>query len=61
MKNIMFLLGLCNGYVPNDIPLSDQLCLGQIEAGSRAIQPDYYYDDFQAVYFTWQIAQVTGG
>lgn len=39
MKSIFILLGLCSGFVPNDIVMSNTLCEFEIRAKLRDIKP----------------------
>lgn len=55
IKPIMFLLGLCSGYVPDNLQLSDELCFNELAAKSRIVKIENPYDDFDRAYFNWQI------
>jgi len=52
-------LGLCSGFVPNDPELTTRLCQAQFEAKHRAVEVSNPMDEFDRVYFEWQMKQLT--
>ena len=49
------LLGLCSGYVPNDKELTLRLCEAQYAAEHRDIKVNSPMDEFDRVYFEWEM------
>lgn len=58
MIPIQFFLGLCIGYVPGNLDLSNEICFAEVEARNRIIEVKTNYDDFEREYFEWQVSQV---
>jgi len=55
--HILILLGLCGGYVPNDIEMSNFLCKAEMQAKYRKIEVENPMDEFDRVYFDWQMSK----
>ena len=60
MKSILFLLGVCSGYVPDDLEMTDYLCQREVAAQRRVIAVTDPYDDFERSYFDWGINRAVG-
>lgn len=60
MKPIMFYLGLCSGYWPDNYQFSVDECFMEAEAKNRAVEVKEDFDDFERAYFSWEIKRVIG-
>ena len=76
VKPILFLLGLCSGYIPydeenpyknlpscykeNELDISNNVCFNELKSKPRRIKIKNPIDKFEREYFNWQVNKAVG-